>query len=192
MHLFVGLGNPGNKYENNRHNAGVMAVTELAKKHKLAFSTEKAFEARIARGTIDGQEVLLALPDTFMNDSGRSVARLVKQFSDASLTVLYDDIDILLGTVKCSFARGAGGHNGVQSIIETLGTNEFFRIRIGVRPTDERLLSHIAPPDGFEKFLLTNFTLLEADGLKEGIEKANAIAEFLSAHSKEETMTKYN
>ncbi|HSE56586.1 MAG TPA: aminoacyl-tRNA hydrolase [Candidatus Paceibacterota bacterium] len=188
MYIFIGLGNPGKEYERTRHNTGKMAVEALAGGWGVSFEQNKVFNAQVVKH--DG--ALLAIPNTYMNDSGSVVKVLKREYADAELVVLYDDIDIPLGTVKCSFNRGAGGHNGVQSIIDSLGTNEFFRIRIGVRPIDERLLPQIAPPTGFQDFLLSNFTPLEDEGLKEGITKAAAIAKFLLTHSREETMNIYN
>ena len=123
MKAIIGLGNPGPKHEGNRHNVGFMARDALAQKEGLKFSEQKLFKAEV----VDyGEELLLVKPNTFMNNSGESVRALVKNYN-VDVVVLYDDIDIPLGEVRCSFARGAGGHNGVQSIIDHLGTKEFFR-----------------------------------------------------------------
>ncbi len=188
MYIFIGLGNPGKEYSQNRHNAGRMVIEQLAEEWGIFFEQNKVFNAQIAKK----EGSLLVIPNTFMNESG-DVARLLKrEYPEAEVVIVYDDIDIPLGTVKCSFARGAGGHNGVDSVISSLGTNEFFRIRIGVRPTDERLLPQIAPPTGFQDFLLSNFTPLEEEGLRQGIKKATEIANFLLTHSKEETMNQFN
>lgn len=184
----MGLGNPGKEHKQNRHNAGRMAVEQLAEEWSISFEQNKVFNAQVAKKG----ESLLVIPNTFMNESGNSARLLKREYPDAELVLIYDDIDIPLGTVKCSFARGTGGHNGVDSVISSLGTNEFFRIRIGVRPTDERLLPQIAPPTGFQDFLLSNFTPLEEEGLQQGIKKAIEITNFLGTHSKEETMTKFN
>lgn len=188
MILIIGLGNPGNQYKGHRHNVGFMALDALAEKKGLHFNERALFHAQIVR---NGTEELLAKPDTFMNDSGIAARMLAKQH-DASIVVVYDDIDINLGTVKCSFGRGAGGHNGVQSIIDHLGTNAFFRIRIGVRPIHEELLPKIAPPDGFEKFLLSNFAPMEIELKGQGIAKAIEIIEALKTKSFEEVMNQYN
>jgi PTH1 family peptidyl-tRNA hydrolase len=110
----------------------------------------------------------------------------------AEKSIVYDDIDIVLGTIKCSFGRGAGGHNGVQSVIDHLGTKDFLRIRIGVRPVHEELLPRIAPPDGFEKFLLSNFAPFEIALRDQGIEQAIKVIESLPHKTKEEIMNEYN
>jgi PTH1 family peptidyl-tRNA hydrolase len=188
MILVVGLGNIGTKYANNRHNVGWMAVDAVAEKESLRFVSKSAFHADIAQT----DEVLFAKPDTYMNESGKAVAKLVKQNPDALVAVVYDDIDINIGEIKCSFARGAGGHNGVQSVIDHLGHKDFFRIRIGVRPVHDELMARIAPPDGFEKFLLSDFAPFESELKKQGIDKAVAIIESLPTKTVEEVMNQWN
>ncbi len=188
MHIIIGLGNPGHKYARQRHNIGFMTLDTIASAHGLQFIERPLFRAQIAT---DGPSVLFAKPDTFMNDSGISVRMLAKQY-DASIVVVYDDIDINLGLVKCSFDRGAGGHNGVQSIINHLGTTAFFRIRIGVRPVHEELLPRIAPPDGFEKFLLSDFAPMEDELKTQGINRAIDIINALKTQTFEEVMNTYN
>ncbi len=188
MKIIIGLGNPGHQYVRQRHNIGFQTLDTYAEKHGLHFNERAIFEAQVAT---DGAELLLAKPETFMNDSGRAARMLAKQY-DAAIVVIYDDIDINLGTVKCSFDRGAGGHNGVQSIIDHLGTKEFFRIRIGVRPVHEELLPRIAPPDGFEKFLLSDFAPMESELREQGIARAVEIIEVLQIMTFEEVMNKYN
>ncbi len=188
MNIIIGLGNPGKKFEQHRHNIGYMTLDAVASKEGLHFIERDIFRAQITK---DGNEQLLVKPETFMNDSGIAARMIAKQY-DAAIVVVYDDIDISLGSIKCSFARGAGGHNGVQSIIDHLGTNSFFRIRIGVRPIHEELLPRIAPPDGFEKFLLSNFAPIEEDLKQQGINRAVEIIEALKTMSFEEIMNKYN
>ncbi len=188
MNIVIGLGNPGNAHAQQRHNVGWMVLDALTAKEGLHFNEQKIFHAAIASF---GPELLLAKPDTFMNDSGQAAAMLVKQYS-GSVVVVYDDIDINLGDIQCSFNRGAGGHNGVQSVIDHLDTKNFLRIRVGVRPVHEELLPRIAPPDGFEKYLLSDFAPVEEDARKEGIAKAVAIISDLPNKKFEEIMNKYN
>ena len=187
MIIVIGLGNPGNTHAQQRHNVGFMVLDAVANKESLHFEDKKVFSAAIATF---GQ-LLLAKPDTFMNNSGIAAKSLAKQYN-VPIAVVYDDIDINLGDIKCSFGRGAGGHNGVQSMIDHLGTKDFFRIRVGVRPVHEELLPRIAPPDGFEKFLLSNFSDLEVHLLQKGIEKAIQIIESLPHKSIEEIMNGFN
>ncbi len=188
MNILIGLGNPGHKFAGHRHNVGFMTLDALAAREGLHFTERALFNAQIVGY---GKEFLLVKPDTFMNDSGKAARMLAKQY-DAQIVVVYDDIDIDIGTVKCSFARGAGGHNGVQSVIDHLGTNEFARIRVGVRPVHEELLPKIAPPDGFEKYLLSNFAPMEEDMKQQGINKAIEIINTLKTHSFDEVMNKFN
>lgn len=188
MNIVIGLGNPGTKYKGHRHNIGTMVLDALAAKRALHFESKPLFHAEIA---VSGTTLTIVKPETFMNDSGTAARMVAKQYN-APVTVVYDDIDIALGTVKCSYDRGAGGHNGVQSIIDHLGTKEFFRIRVGVRPVHEELLPRIAPPDGFQKFLLSDFAPFEVELKEQGIVKAIDIIEMLSTKSIEEIMTLVN
>lgn len=184
MKIFIGLGNPGTKHALDRHNVGFMALDYFADKHNLSFVDDKYIFSQSAKH----DESKLIKPQTFMNDSGKAVAL----FKDDEIIVVYDDIDINLGEVKCSFGRGAGGHNGVQSIIDHLGTKDFFRIRIGVRPVHEELKDKILPPDGFQNFLLKPFAPFENDLKEQGIKKAVSIIEALKTKTFEEVMNEFN
>lgn len=188
MNIVIGLGNPGKTYAQHRHNVGWMVLDAMAAKESLHFNEKKLFHAAIASF---GTELLLAKPDTFMNNSGQAAAMLVKQY-EGSVAVVYDDIDIPLGTIKCSFNRGAGGHNGVQSVMDHLDTKNFLRIRVGVRPVHEELLPRIVPPNGFETFLLSNFAPFEHELRDQGIEKAIQVIESLPHKTIEEIMNLYN
>ncbi len=131
--LIVGLGNPGPRYARNRHNIGFQAVEALAEAHGLRFSRTE-HRAETAHGTVEGQRVILAKPQTWMNDSGKAVAPLVRFYKvDAQdILVVYDDLDIPLGTVRFRNEGSSGGHRGVQSVIQFLGTDAFPRLRIGI------------------------------------------------------------
>jgi PTH1 family peptidyl-tRNA hydrolase len=188
MKIIVGLGNPGKKHEVDRHNAGFMVLDKLAQKEGLYFNHRPIVHADVASF---GEEILLAKPDTFMNDSGVSARQLVRNH-EGELVVVYDDIDINLGEVKCSFDRGAGGHNGVQSVIDHLGTKSFYRIRIGVRPVHEELKDKILPPDGFQNFLLKPFAPFESELKEQGIKKAVQIIDVLKTKTFEEVMNEFN
>jgi PTH1 family peptidyl-tRNA hydrolase len=133
MKIVVGLGNPGRKYERTRHNAGFMAVDELARVAGIALSQEKC-HALLGKGAMGTEKVVLAEPQTYMNDSGRSVAALLKDSyaSVADLIVLHDELDLAAGVVRVKTGGGHGGHNGLRSIIEYLGTADFVRVRIGI------------------------------------------------------------
>jgi PTH1 family peptidyl-tRNA hydrolase len=132
MKLFVGLGNPGSEYAGNRHNVGFMAVEEVARAHRFG-PWKRKFQGHAADGEIAGEKVLLLKPDTFMNESGRSVgeaARFLK-IAEADIVVFYDEIDLAPGKLKVKTGGGNAGHNGLRSISAHLG-NDYVRVRIGV------------------------------------------------------------
>lgn len=147
--LIIGLGNPGKKYQNTRHNAGFIVIDELGKKNPDGF--------------------ILAKTDTFMNESGKAVKKLVASHQSpiTNLLVIHDDIDIPLGEFKIQKGKGAAGHKGVQSIINELRTKDFWRARIGICPKRGK-------PENVEKFVLQNFTKEERKTLKEVIAKLRA------------------
>ncbi|OGH84595.1 MAG: aminoacyl-tRNA hydrolase [Candidatus Magasanikbacteria bacterium RIFOXYA2_FULL_44_8] len=137
MKLIIGLGNPGKEYMRTRHNAGFLALDELAKQLECTTSDwkeSKKAKALYCKTTIDGTSVELLKPQTFMNDSGISVAYAAKNHNlkPTNIIVIHDDKDIPLGEYRDQTDRSAAGHNGVKSIIEHLGTQNFRRIRIGV------------------------------------------------------------
>ena len=133
MKIIVGLGNPGRKYERTRHNAGFMAIDELAGLLRVELKQEK-HHALICRARVGPEEAVLAKPQTYMNESGRAVAAMLRSaYAEASdLIVLHDELDLALGTVRVKTGGGHGGHNGLRSIIENLGTADFIRVRIGI------------------------------------------------------------
>ena len=134
MYIIVGLGNPGMKYIHTRHNAGFLAVELLARKHNIAMR-KHAHKALIGEGVIEGKKVVLALPQTYMNDSGMSVVELLNWYKvDAAeeLIVLYDDIDLPAEQLRIRNRGSAGTHNGMRSILYLTGNDEFIRIRIGI------------------------------------------------------------
>ena len=137
MILIVGLGNPGFKFRKTRHNIGFMAVDALQKENNFPkFKINKKAKVEISKGEINGQTVFLAKPQTYMNDSGQAVKFLLKEngFTEDSLTVIHDDFDLPFGEVKIAENSGSGGHRGVESIIQSLGTKNFKRLKIGIRP----------------------------------------------------------
>lgn len=188
MIIVVGLGNIGEKYKGHRHNVGFQVLDILAQEKGVDFSEKKIFSAEIT----EVGEMLLVKPQTFMNHSGESVRKLLKQYPEAKIVVLYDDISISLGQVKCSFDRGAGGHNGLQNIIDMLGSKDFFRIRFGVRPVHTELEAKIAPPNGFQNFLLSDFAPFEKEKKEEGIKKTLQILDELPKKTFEQLMNEFN
>lgn len=136
--LVVGLGNPGTAYASHRHNIGFRVIDALAKAHSLRFVRQKYTRAHVAEGQICGSCVILAKPQTFMNSSGKAVSRLCRQYEvgPQGILVVYDDLDLPLGRLRLRREGGSGGHRGMLSIIEQLGTRDFARLRVGIdRPT---------------------------------------------------------
>jgi peptidyl-tRNA hydrolase, PTH1 family len=133
MKLIVGLGNPGQEYSTNRHNIGFLCVNHIAKTHRIALD-DKRGKARIGIGNIAGNQVVLAKPQTYMNLSGESVGPLMQRYlvKLEDLIVIHDDLDLPLGKIRIRPDSSAGGHNGIKSIIDCLGTQNFVRIRVGI------------------------------------------------------------
>jgi len=139
MKLIVGLGNPGKEYSTNRHNIGFLCINHFAKLHRIVLD-KKQGKARTGTGTVAGEEVVLAKPQTYMNLSGQSVSLLMQKYKVApgNLIVIHDDLDLPLGKIRIREGSSAGGHNGAKSIIACLGTQDFIRIRVGIsRPQAE-------------------------------------------------------
>ena len=136
MHLIVGLGNPGPEYTFTPHNAGFLALDRIAETTGAIINNRRG-KALTARTKLAGQDVLLAKPETFMNLSGLSVAALLKELeiTPANLIVLYDELDFPTGQIQIKVQGSANGHNGIKSILASLGTPDFIRVRIGVGKT---------------------------------------------------------
>jgi len=142
MLLLVGLGNPGPKYERNRHNIGFMAVDSIVRRH--SFQADRArFQAICAEGTIAGRKTLAMKPTTFMNESGRAVGEAVRFFKldPAQVVVLHDELDLALGKVRAKLGGGHAGHNGLRSIAQHIGP-DFWRIRIGIGHPGDKAQVH--------------------------------------------------
>jgi peptidyl-tRNA hydrolase, PTH1 family len=142
MYLFVGLGNPGAQYQSNRHNVGFMAADVMASAHGFG-PWKKKFQGALCDGTIGGQKVLLLKPQTFMNESGRSVGEAVRfhNIPLARVFVFYDELDLEPGKVRVKLGGGAAGHNGIRSISAHI-TPAFKRVRLGIgHPGDKNLVS---------------------------------------------------
>ncbi len=138
--VIVGLGNSGTEYEKTRHNAGRIAVERFASEIGAEdFKQNKTAKSLVAKGSVGGETVTLVLPETMMNLSGKAVAAFVKTPKAAKkLLVVQDDLDLPLGTIKMVFARGSGGHKGIESIMRSIKTDAFARIRIGISATGKK------------------------------------------------------
>jgi len=142
MLLLAGLGNPGSRYANNRHNIGFMAVDEIVRRHSFS-PWRSRFQADCAEGFLDGEKVLVLKPQTYMNESGRSVGEALRFFKLApeDVVVLYDEIDLAPGKLRVKQGGGTGGHNGIRSLEAHIG-KEFWRVRLGVGHPGHKDLVH--------------------------------------------------
>lgn len=190
--IIVGLGNPGGAYANTRHNAGFMAIDFL---HDHYFSSDwrKKLLAKTVHATseIANQSVDLVKPQTFMNLSGRAVQRYIKSHEAvAQLIVLHDDVHLPIGTFKVSIGRGDGGHNGVTSLIATLHSKEFIRIRIGVAPIPMEAIP--TRKIKLDEFVLGKFLPSEREALEKIYPQIPAAIEVVITEGVQAAMAKYN
>jgi len=134
LKVIVGLGNPGTKYTETRHNAGFWFIEEVARKYGATFRSDKKFHGEVAKVSIEGKDIWLLKPDTYMNRSGLATQSLLSfyRITAEQLLVAHDEIDLPPGTAKLKTGGGHGGHNGLRDIISQLGSKEFHRLRIGV------------------------------------------------------------
>ncbi len=178
MFLIVGLGNPGKKYENTRHNAGFKVIDEL--------------------DSLDLKNIVLVKPNTFMNESGKAIRKLIRNYELTpkqnkfatgqeikNLIVIHDDIDLPLGKIRIVKNRGAAGHKGIQSVIDTIGTKNFIRFRIGIQPK-------LGKPKSPEKFVLQKFTKDEEKIVEEITKKITEAIEMFLEEGLEKTMNVCN
>lgn len=178
MRLFVGLGNPGTKYQGNRHNIGFMAVDEIARRHGFA-PWRRRFQGETAEGTIGGERVILLKPATYMNDSGQSVGEAAKFFKIevGDITVFHDEIELPPAKVRVKLGGGIAGHNGLRSISAHVG-NEYRRVRLGVGHPGVKELVHSHVLNDFAKSeqlwvtALCDIVAQNADLLAEGKDSA--------------------
>ncbi|HTY81888.1 MAG TPA: aminoacyl-tRNA hydrolase [Dehalococcoidales bacterium] len=193
MKLIIGLGNPGFLYTHNRHNVGFMSVGHLAKAQKIHFD-KKQGQARTGMGTIAGNRVVLARPQTFMNASGESVSALARKLNlkPEDIIVIHDDMDLPVGKIRLRLGGSSGGHKGIESIIARLGTRDFYRVRIGIgRP--ERA---VGLPDEKEQavisYVLSDFTGEEEKLIEKALPTVSEAVVFLLENGIEAAMNKYN
>ena len=185
MYLIVGLGNPGEKYTFTRHNAGFLAIDYISQKYNIDVKKIK-HKAIIGEGTIAGEKVVLAKPQTFMNLSGESIKEIITWYKipNENVIVIYDDISMPTGSVRIREKGSAGGHNGIKSIIQHLSSDVFPRLKIGIN----------AKPDEYNlaDYVLGKFTPDEQKILFETFWKvSDAVTEFISSDVKT-AMNKYN
>ena len=183
--LVVGLGNPGLEYENTLHNMGFLAIDRLAERNGIRVSRPEA-KALVGSGRISGCEAVLAKPQTFMNLSGTSVKPLAEKYGvqPGRVVLLYDELDLPWTGVRIRPKGSAAGHNGVSSVIRSLGTSDFPRIRLGIHP------GH--PVRNGAEYVLSPLRKVQMDDLDELLDHAAAAVESMVAEGVEKAMTKFN
>ncbi|MGN0332307.1 MAG: aminoacyl-tRNA hydrolase [Lachnospiraceae bacterium] len=186
MYIIVGLGNPTLQYEGTRHNVGFDVIDALADKYNITVETRKS-RAFIGKGIIEGQKVILAKPQTYMNLSGESVRGLVDYYKideEQELLVIYDDISLGVGQLRIRKKGSAGGHNGIKNIISHLDTTVFPRIKIGVGEKPKKY--------DLADYVLSHFSKAEREEMEKGYEKAvNAVGMILRGEI-DAAMNEYN
>jgi len=189
MKLIVGLGNPGRSYAGNRHNIGFICLRYFARARGIKFDHKKGL-ARIGTGTVAGNKMVLARPQTFMNNSGKSVSRLLRSFkvSPKDLLVIHDDLDLPPAKIRISSGSGSGGHKGINSIIQEMGTREFTRIRVGIgrpakpNPTEDDIIAYV----------LSDFTTEEKEAISDIIPRVSEAIVCLLTEGLEPAMNRFN
>ncbi|PCJ20370.1 MAG: aminoacyl-tRNA hydrolase [Candidatus Cloacimonadota bacterium] len=183
--IVIGLGNPGEKYDNTRHNIGFMTLDYLNKNNLgqdfQANKYNKSYESNL---TLSNNNITLLKPQTFMNLSGESLIRLKKTIPPSKMIVIYDDFDLTLGSIRIRKKGSAGSHNGMKSIISILGTNEFPRIRIGIRPNH--------PIKGAASFVLGKFQSTEIEIINKLYPCIQESIELIINNKLEEACQKFN
>jgi PTH1 family peptidyl-tRNA hydrolase len=177
--LVAGLGNPGREYERSRHNAGWLVVDELARRHGGSWRSK--FSGTLAEIRLDGSKLALLKPETYMNESGRSVAAAARFFKvpPESVLVVHDDVDLAPGRLQARRGGGLAGHNGLRSLAQHLGSQDFLRLRIGVgrpgrgdsRPVADWVLSPFAPEEDADALVARSSDAVETM-VREGLEAA--------------------
>ena len=192
VRLIVGLGNPGKEYAGNRHNVGFWTINRLARRHGI--DLKSSGRAALGRGRIGEQDVALAKPRTFVNESGAPVWNLIKrlELDDAQeLLVVCDDIDLPLGKLRLRPEGGDGGYRGLRSIIQATGSDQFARLRIGIgRPVVRGKPSY--EPDVISGYVLSDPPPEERERLDEAVERAIEVIETALADGIEPAMARYN
>jgi len=178
--IIIGLGNPGKKFEKTRHNVGFMAIDEFAKENNFpGFKLQKKTDSLIS----ESENIILAKPQTFMNDSGKAVKKIINNAQTENLIIIHDDIDLLAGKIKIVKERGSAGHKGVESIIKNIGNENLTRIRIGIGPKKETKAN---------KIVLKNFSAEEQKKIGEAIKTATLAVKIIIGEGIERAMNKLN
>ncbi len=195
LYIIAGLGNPGEEYKNTRHNTGRIVLEYFRKSMGFSEWEEKRKKkALFSEGKVGKGKVVLVEPNNFMNNSGKSILCVVTSVKKAEkLVVVYDDMDLPLGVIKISYNRGSGGHRGIESIIKSVKTKAFVRVRVGIASTTPT--GKIKKPKGEDKilaFLMGEFKPKELDILKKVGKNVANVLETIVVEGKEKAMNVYN
>jgi len=188
MKIIAGLGNPGKKYDGTKHNTGFMALNYFLQKNSLTLEREK-FEGKYTKQKIAGNDVILLEPQTFMNDSGRSVAQFARFFkvNPHDILIIHDDMDMPLSKIRIRANGKSGGHNGIKSIIRDLGTSDFNRLKIGIRHPDNVTEASVV------SWVLSQFNTEQQKLMDTAYATASeVISDFIAGRSSQYLMNKYN
>lgn len=210
MYIIVGLGNPGEEYKDTRHNVGRIIVESFAKNaEKIAekrdtkkaakqtgfedFSFNKKYNAQVSVGEINGEKTMLILPETFMNKSGKALETLITSVKKAEkLVVVHDDLDLTIGRMKILFNRGSGGHKGLESIVRTIKTEAFTRLKVGICPTTPTGKPKKPTGDKLLDFIVGPFKPAEMDEIKKMVKQASESLYVLVNDGREKAMSEFN
>lgn len=193
MKLIVGLGNPGFLYARNRHNVGFMCVRHLARIHKIRFDRKQG-HARTGIGNIARHRVVLARPQTYMNASGESVSALVRKLNirPSDLIVIHDDLDLPPGKIRLRLGGGSGGHKGIESIIARLGSQGFYRVRVGIGRPDTFEGSAAEKEEAIVAYVLADFSAEERKIINKTMTDVSQAIVCLLAEGLDAAMNKFN
>lgn len=185
MKIIIGLGNPKREYAGTRHNVGFSVIYNISDRYNIKVDTKK-HKALIGKGIIEGEKVILAMPETYMNLSGESVRELVDYYKcdESDIIVIYDDVSLDVGRIRIRKKGSAGGHNGIKNIISCLGTDVFTRIKIGVGEKPARM--------DLADYVLGKFTKDEQPVIREAADRAREAVADILIEDVDYAMNKYN
>ncbi len=163
MQYIIALGNPGSEYETTRHNVGWLVTDIFIRESNMpSLVSSSKYAGRVSEGIVGGCQVTVLYPETFMNKSGSAAVKLVPKNEAAKMIVVYDDVDLALGEVRVSFGRGDGGHNGIKSLVDSLGTKDYIRVRVGISPVSLFTGKTKRPVgDKLQRYVMGHFTKRE-------------------------------
>jgi len=185
MKLIFGLGNPGEEYKDTRHNTGFLSIDKLSELYKIPLDIYK-FQTLMGEGKIVGEKIILVKPLCFVNEAGKSLYEVKQNYEvkNQDIIVISDDVDLERGRIRITAGGGDGGHKGLRSIVQCLGTSNIPRIRIGIGRPEEKI--------GLRDYVLGKFTLQEREMIEESIRRATEAIKVIVLEGIEEAMREFN